>query len=497
MTTPPEPLTVFISYAHEDKDLFEKLINGLSLLQRQGIIGVPWYDRHISGGRKWSDEIERNLEEANIILLLVSHDFLASDYCYKIELPRALERHAENKARVIPINLRPAEWKDAPFGEFQRFPTGEQAVTQWSNPDEAFREIAVGVRKVAEELRGSTASRPLPFIPPIPFSRRQRTTLLVFFLASVALIIGFCLWQSHQHLTHGNQLIDIGLYAEARNAFQSAWSFNPLSSAAALGIEKTALVEMKSDLVRFEQQAQRLYQKAPHDPHVNMFMGDLALRLDDREKALGFYKKAVELRPELAEAHFAPGRLYDQDGNRDKAKSEYEKASRISSTTPKYRNNLADLLFREGNYDEAIKQYGVNNEYPLSALEIGKIYWAKGDIAQARDQQRQAIVWLEDENIVTKPWNQGPWEFEISRNQGVRLSTVREKHCYAHYTLSVSSYLLGEEADAESHGKKAQELCPTAENDLKAIVGYDLARVKEVNGKYAARITAYRQRFLE
>jgi Flp pilus assembly protein TadD len=80
----------------------------------------------------------------------------------------------------------------------------------------------------------------------------------------------------------------------------------------------------------------------------------LTLRLGDREQAMSFYQKAVALRPELAEAHFALGRLYDQNGKDEEAKLHYGKAIEISSATPKYHNNLAELFFRKGDYDRAI-----------------------------------------------------------------------------------------------------------------------------------------------
>jgi tetratricopeptide (TPR) repeat protein len=459
-------------------------------LQREGII-KPWHDRQITGGREWAGEIDKNLEAADIILLLVSPDFLASDYCNDIEMCRALERHAEGKARVIPIILRPADWQTASFGKLQCLPKRAQAVTEWRSKDKAFLDIARGIRRAANELRGYTLPGLAPFITLRGRPRRWVAVGLVLLLAGV--VIGG--WPSQQYLARGNQFLDIGRYAEARVAFQSAQRFNPLSPAAALGIEKTTLVDMKRDLVRFEQQARDLYKKAPHDPHVNMFMGDLTLRLGERKEAIRFYEKALQLRPDLAETHFALGVLHDQEGNRDEAQRQYTKAIEISPATPKYRNNLAYVLFREGNYDEAIKHYGMNDHYPLSALEIGKIYWVTGNVAQARDHQRQAIEWLENEKIAMEPQNQGPWYFEIG-NEAVALQDLAEKRCYAYYALSVSSYLLEEEANAEARHKEALSVCPTGESVLKDVIRYDLARTAEANNKYAARITAYRERFL-
>jgi hypothetical protein len=110
------PVKIFFSYAHEDEELREGLEKQLRALKRQGIIDV-WYDREISAGSEWEREIDTHLNTAQIILLLVSPDFMDSDYCYSIEMERAMERHERGEARVIPIILRPIHWQGAPFGK--------------------------------------------------------------------------------------------------------------------------------------------------------------------------------------------------------------------------------------------------------------------------------------------------------------------------------------------------------------------------------------------
>lgn len=146
----PEAIAVFFSYAHEDETLRDKLANHLKLLERQGVI-QSWHDRQILAGTEWQGQIDGNLEKSQIILLLISSDFLASDYCYDIEMKRALERHEAGEARVIPIVLRPVDnlWK-APFGKLQALPTDGKPVTRWENQDEAFANIARGIRLTAE-----------------------------------------------------------------------------------------------------------------------------------------------------------------------------------------------------------------------------------------------------------------------------------------------------------------------------------------------------------
>ncbi len=123
----------------------------MALLKRTGL-STDWYDRDIDAGAEWAREIDTHLNHADIILLLVSPDFIASDYCYNLEMMRALERHQAGEASVIPIILRPVSWKETPFGKLQALPEGGKAVTTWSNRDEAFLHITEGIRKVVEKL---------------------------------------------------------------------------------------------------------------------------------------------------------------------------------------------------------------------------------------------------------------------------------------------------------------------------------------------------------
>jgi len=152
------PVSIFCSYTYADKALREQLEVHLSLLQRQGLIS-GWRDRVIVSGADWAVEIDKHLETAWIILFLISPDFLASDYCYGIEVQRALERHHNGKAQVIPIILRPVDLEGAPFAHLQCLPHNAKAVTTWQNPDEAFLTIAEGLHQIIEQQR--IPARPL------------------------------------------------------------------------------------------------------------------------------------------------------------------------------------------------------------------------------------------------------------------------------------------------------------------------------------------------
>ena len=142
---------VFFSYSHRDEMLRDELAKHLSIMKRQGII-TAWHDRQITAGSEWADDIDSHLDSAQVILLLISADFLASDYCWDIELKRALERHEAGDACVIPIILKPVDWSGSPFSKLQALPKNAQPVTSWANPDEAFLDIAKGVRKAVEAI---------------------------------------------------------------------------------------------------------------------------------------------------------------------------------------------------------------------------------------------------------------------------------------------------------------------------------------------------------
>ncbi len=148
-----QPVEVFYAYARKDERLRQNLEAHLSLLRQQGLI-IGWHDRDISAGTEWDHEIDMHLNKAQIILLLVSSDFLASDYCYSVEMKRALERHQAGEAYVIPVLLRSVDWHEAPFKHLQVLPSTSKPVTDrtWHTRDEAFTDVARGIRKVIEGL---------------------------------------------------------------------------------------------------------------------------------------------------------------------------------------------------------------------------------------------------------------------------------------------------------------------------------------------------------
>ncbi len=133
---------VFLSYTHRDEGLKDELLAHLAPLRRQGLITV-WHDRRLAPGDHLDGSITSELEDADIILMLISADFVNSEYCYSREMERALDRHKAGKARAISIICRSCHYRGLPLAEFVLLPTDAKAVTLWHDRDAAWVDVVM------------------------------------------------------------------------------------------------------------------------------------------------------------------------------------------------------------------------------------------------------------------------------------------------------------------------------------------------------------------
>ena len=159
------PVTLFYSYAHEDESLRNELAGHLKILERRGLI-KPWHDRQIVPGQNWNQGIDKYLGEAELVLLLLSVDFINSDYIFGVELKSAMRRQAQALCEVVPILVRPVDVDpddadDLPFMKLQALPPDLKAVTTWANRDEAWTQVAKGLRATVKAIH---ARRPVPVV---------------------------------------------------------------------------------------------------------------------------------------------------------------------------------------------------------------------------------------------------------------------------------------------------------------------------------------------
>ncbi len=150
-------INIFYSYAPKDEELRAELAKRLKLMKRQGLID-DFYAGDISAGSAEREEASKHLEAADIILLLVSPDFIDSDYLYEQEMERAMERKRTGKARVIPILLISIDWENTPFSGLVPLPRNRKPISTWKDRDQALYEVATEIRRVVKELRTERGS---------------------------------------------------------------------------------------------------------------------------------------------------------------------------------------------------------------------------------------------------------------------------------------------------------------------------------------------------
>lgn len=152
---PAQPPLVFIIYAREDEPFRAELKKQLLPMERSGMLRV-WTDRELIAGDHWEPEIKKQLQNADLILMLVSSDYFDSDYIHAVELREAIERHERGEARVVPVIVRPCAWEtDTVVNSLQVLPTDGVPVNDtrhWHTREAAWVDVVRGVRRTLQQL---------------------------------------------------------------------------------------------------------------------------------------------------------------------------------------------------------------------------------------------------------------------------------------------------------------------------------------------------------
>jgi tetratricopeptide (TPR) repeat protein len=352
---------IFYCYAHEDKVLRASLEKHLGTLKQLELI-TGWSDRDIDAGKEWAKEVDSNLNTADIILLLISPDFVHSDYCYSIEMKRALERHENGTVRVIPIILRHIDFEGASFSHLQSLPTDGIPVTdrKWRNRDEAFRDVALGIRKVVKEVL------------------------------------------SQQEIYEGNVYFYRQQYDEALSAFEQAIYLNPSNALAHIGKGQTlnqlaSPLEPFMDVENYSERALAAFEQAIQLDSTNSQAyegkGKALFKLEPRtnkEKVLGAYKQAISLGSKTEATYIGQGDALMYYDCHEEALAAYEKAIEVALLPSK------DIYRRKGNalhnlkhYEEALAFYDQNlHEFPSS----DNVYVWKGIVLYELERYEEALA---------------------------------------------------------------------------------------------------------
>ena len=148
------PLRLFLSYAHEDRNILEELRKHLAPLRHEQVV-TDWYDRELVPGQSWNHRIQEQLESSHLVLVIVTADFVASDYAYGQELNRALELHDTGLLRLIPVIARNCLWQNLPLARIQVLPEGAVPISRWQDRDDAYVSVVTGVERAAREILAS------------------------------------------------------------------------------------------------------------------------------------------------------------------------------------------------------------------------------------------------------------------------------------------------------------------------------------------------------
>lgn len=147
-------VNIFIAYSHKDESLKDELLKHLAPLRRSKLI-TDWHDRKLLAGQKLDSEIDKKLKNSNIILLLISADFIDSDYCYEKEMRQAMKQEADGLSHVVPVILRHCVWDKTPFGKLLACPKDGRPITDFEDRDKGFADVAMSLRTLIEDILAS------------------------------------------------------------------------------------------------------------------------------------------------------------------------------------------------------------------------------------------------------------------------------------------------------------------------------------------------------
>ena len=151
-----QPIEILFSYTHTDEKLRDQLENHLAALKRKKRI-ICWHDRCIRAGLAWKLQINKHLDTADIIVFLISPDFLNSDYCNNVEVKHALQRSERGEVCIVPVILRRSDWKEEALAEFQALPRDARPVVEWPDIDVALYNVAKGLKAIIVEMEQERA----------------------------------------------------------------------------------------------------------------------------------------------------------------------------------------------------------------------------------------------------------------------------------------------------------------------------------------------------
>lgn len=529
----PAPLKIFISYAHKDDAHRIALVEHLSPLIDNGTFTL-WHDRCLSGGQEWAGQIDTHLAEAQIVLLLLSRHFLASDYCRDVEVAQALAMHRAGQARVVPVVLKSCSWHSSPLGQLQALPRDGVPVVESPFPDQLYLQVIEGLKQVARELNANRRGTELPGkspappaeqppaqppqvptepppgrppelpLRPVPRWRRllawcrqrvvghQRPLAVALALGLGGAAVWLAQWQADwQADIHADLRIDRPDLALDKLAAVPGWLDVPLG----LGRLRQVVQlheesrQMGADSTGLTRKLDELTRQAPQDADLRFIRARrLWLQGVDSEAASRELQAAL-LSVLQADARYAAaedmlGLLANREGRLADAALHHEAAWKKAPAVPEYLSNHARSLLDLGQPDRAAELYTqAPPGYALAPAEAALAAWAHGRPGKALDRQNEALQLLGDARVVEQPQNRRDWVFfHLTAGPTPEMAELRlagpDKRCYVEIERAISqSWSDGQDGSSltlQTLPASCQQRPPL--RDVLQLVGADVCR---------------------
>ncbi|MEH2272072.1 MAG: tetratricopeptide repeat protein [Nostoc sp.] len=516
-------IEVFISYHQKDEELREELEKHLATLLREKTI-TSWHKREIIAGQEFQDEINKHLKRAGLILLLVSPDFIASDYHWTVEVTRALEQNAAGKARVIPVLLRPTDWDNPPIDKLSPLPSNRKPIIRWDDRDEAFLEVVKGIRQEVARLVAS-----LNYLPPKDSSVNQEPIALKPVTDNapsqpgnqVETDLTLELPLSIAELTYGTEkkialedgsitvTVPSGFSPGKKLRIRGKGKLNSITNQRGdLYLKVVSVQKMEVSLEDYQQKLRRYEQEL-----IKVLQSEYPLSNHSRE-GLKNYQQMLKLRNEDVTQLEEQVTAQEQEKRQDKVTSlineadrlreakkfeeaaiKYKAALRLDPNSIIAHNNLGIALKGQGKLEEAIAAYQralqIDPNYANAHSNLGSALYAQGKLEEAIAAYQRALQI--DPNLAIAHYNQGialyaqgKLEQAIAAYQ--RALQIDPNLANAHTNQGIALYAQGKLEEAIAAYQRALQIDPNLAN-----AHYNLGLALYAQGKLEQAIAAYQR----
>lgn len=518
ITPAPAPLKVFISYAHEDDKHRIALGEQLAPLIRNGTFTV-WHDRCLSGGQEWAGQIDQHLAESQIVLLLLSRHFLASDYCSDVEVKQALAMHHAGQARVVPVVLKHCAWQHSPLKILEALPLDGEPVVQSESErdaqDQRYLQVVEGLVRVARELHAPPNAPPvIPTTPPSTSQppgwthklrrygpRAVAGMSMVLVLALGGLAAEKTRWQEQTRADLRVDRADLALARwQARPSWQ-VWLHHLLGLDDAYSIAELHNTSRQANLdaTWLKSQLTPLRNADPNNADLRFIEARrLWLHGYDGQTVQNALHAVLRADGDYAAADTLLGLLADRHGELAVAERHYAAALRKAPDIPDYLSNHARSLLELGQPDKARAEYAkAPPNYVLALVESALAAWALGRPDWAQDEQQRALEWLGDDQVMKQHDNRHDWVFfylsSTSPPEVVELYLAKpDKYCYVNIQHSISQrWSTGQAAPVISQTVPADCQQRPQWHVVQALVSADICRY--ILGSEASTAMAWRE----